>query len=201
MKKIFFLAIALISFSAIFAAPAAAVRVEKLTSKVILQNTQGYFVLSDASCWKVIGFEKRWRSLSEWWNNVELAPESYNCVPNDWQLGTEIEIYSKYSNLQVPENNASNQDELRQCTHMFFNSRTRQVLFAVALEPEDCIIKLYADAREEGYNLGYSQGKLDASLNYQNGYSDGKYTGYNDGYKDGYDDGYKAGSGVIIIQN
>lgn len=203
MKKLIFLAVAMISFSTIYSAPAG--NVEKLTSKVILENSQGYFVLSNASCWKVIGFAKRWRTLNEWWNNVELAPESYNCVPNDWQLGSEIEIYSKYNNISVPENNASNQDELRQCTHMLYNTRTRQVLFAIALEPEDCIVKLFTDAREEGYNLGYTNGKLDSSLNYQKGYSDGNNVGYKEGYNIGYDtgynDGYKAGSDLIIIQH
>ena len=185
--------------SVIFAQPAD--RVERLTSKVILQNTEGYFVLSDGSCWKVIGFSTRWRTISEWWNNIQLAPGTYNCVPNDWCLGTQIEVYSKFDNLAVSESNASNEEELKKCSHLLFNSITRQVIFAMPLEPERCIVSLFNDARDEGYNLGYAQGVAESSYKYLKGYNDGYAQGknessynyqydYNDGYSAGYNEGY-----------
>ena len=63
-------------------------RVAPISAKAILQNSNGYFVLADGTLWKAIGFSKRWRTLTEWWNNVQLVPENYECVPNDWFLGT-----------------------------------------------------------------------------------------------------------------
>ena len=138
----------------------------RLNAKAILKSTQGYFVLSDGSCWKVMGFQKRWRSVSEWWNGVQLVPENYECIPNDWYLGAEIEVYSKYESLEVNEEDASNQHELQYCTHLLFNTRTQRVLFARALGPEDCIVELFNDAYADGYEKGYNTG-------WQAGYSSG----------------------------
>jgi len=163
-------------------------KVETLSSKVICQNTNGYFVLSDGSCWKAISFSKRWRSLSEWWNSVQLVPANYECVPNDWYLGTQIEAYRKYGNLEVDESNASNQELLKQCTHLLVNSRTGQVLFAIALHPAECIVQLFTEAHEDGYNKGLYEGRL---KNYQNS-SDSYKSGYSEGYKDGYVKGFQA---------
>ncbi len=165
-------------------------KVGALCSKAILRNTNGYFVLSDRSCWKAIGFSKRWRSLSEWWNDVKLAPEKYECVPNDWFLGTQIEVYPKVNNIDVSEANASNQDSLKQCTHLLVNSRTGQVLFAIALEPADCIVQLYNEAHEDGYTKGYEKGRQSSYQNANEIYKNGQA----DGYKTGYKDGYRAGA-------
>ncbi|MFI5334472.1 MAG: hypothetical protein ACHQT8_04825 [Chlamydiales bacterium] len=162
-------------------------RVETLSSKIVLHNTNGYFVLSDKSCWKVIAFSKRWRSLSEWWNNVQLIPKHYECLPNDWYLGTQIEVYPKAGNLEVDEANAANQELLKQCTHILYNSRTEQVLFAIALEPADCIMKLFTDAHAEGFDKGYSEGRSKGTQNsieiYNNGHTDGYRAGYAEGYE------------------
>lgn len=157
-------------------------KIEMLSSKVICQNTNGYFVLSDGSCWKAVSFSKRWRSLSEWWNNVQLVPDNYECVPNDWYLGAQIAVYPKFGNLEVNEADASNQEVLKQCTHLFVNTRTGQVLFAISLQPAECIIQLFADAHEDGYNKGLYEARL---KNYQNS-SDSYKRGYAEGYKDGY---------------
>jgi hypothetical protein len=184
MKKWILLTIAIVSCSLSHAENPD--KVETLSSKAILKNTNGYFVLSDRSCWKAIGFSKRWRSLSEWWNDVKLAPEKYECVPNDWFLGTQIEVYSKVSNLDVSESNASNQDSLKQCTHLLVNSRTGQVLFAIALEPADCIVQLFNEAYEDGYGKGYDKGRLSSYQNANDIYNKGQAEGYKTGYKDGY---------------
>jgi hypothetical protein len=147
-----------------------------LSSKVILKNTQGYFVLSDGSCWKVVAFSKRWRSLSEWWHNVQLVPKNYECTPNEWTLGASIEVYAKFENLEIDEANAANQEVLRQCTHLLMNPATGQVLFAIALDPAECMVKLFAEARDEGYSQGFEEG-------HRKGYQDGHTFGYAQGIR------------------
>ena len=159
--------------------------IEKLASKVILQNTKGYFVLADGSCWKTIAFVKRWRSLSEWWNGVELVPQNYECLPNDWALGSPIEIYTKYDNLTVKESDADNESELKQCTHLLYNKRTGQVLFAISLEPAECIASLYKEARKDGYDDGYATGRKQSYKNAEEVYENGRLQGYKEGFKAG----------------
>lgn len=164
----------------------------QLKSKLILENTEGYFVLSDGSCWKVIGFSKRERTLSEWWCNVELAPEDYNTLPKDWVLGSQIEIYSKQKNLSVKESNASNQERLALCTHLFFNKETRQVLFAIALEPEELLINVFKEASKDGYIKGYDQGHMyGKKLSFSKYYTEIYDKGYCEGYKKGYEDSHQ----------
>lgn len=182
MKKCFFTLVLFLGCSLCYGAKLE--KIESLSSKVILQDTNGYFVLSDGSCWKVIPFQKRWRSLFEWWNDVQLVPENYVCVPNDWYLGTEIEIYPKYE-CTVNEGDASNQELLKQCTHLLVNSRTKQVLFAIALHPAECTLQLFHDVHEEAYNKGFNDGQM---ANHRSGTEI-----YNRGYSSGYQDGYHAG--------
>src|ERR1700722_7093055 len=111
MKKWVLITLAVFSCSVMHASDPE--KIEAISSRVTLQNTNGYFVLTDGSCWKVMGFSKRWRSLSEWWNGVELVPAKYECVPSDWNVGSQIEVYAKHGNLEVSEADASNQDALK----------------------------------------------------------------------------------------
>ena len=166
-------------------------KVEYLSAKVLLENTNAYYVLSDGSCWKVMGFVKRWRTPSEWWNNVQLVPQNYESIPNDWFLGTKIEAYPKYEYLNVDESNASNQADLKQCTHLLVNTRTGQVLFAIALHPSDCMIQVYNDAHDDGYNQGFTKGRLSSYQNATDIYNKGVSDGYKDGYAKGYQDAMK----------
>ena len=163
-------------------------RTETLSSKIVLSNADAYFVLSDRSCWKAVGFSKRWRSLSEWWNNVQLAPENYECVPNDWFLGAQIDAYPKYGNLDVSEANASNEQTLRQCTHLLVNRATGKTLFAIAMEPAECMMQLFRDAQREGYDQGYEQGRRQGYQNSTEIYNQGHAAGYQSGYTAGYRD-------------
>lgn len=160
-------------------------RVAPISAKAILQNSNGYFVLADGTLWKAIGFSKRWRTLTEWWNNVQLVPENYECVPNDWFLGTDITVYSKYGNLGIKESDASNEETLKQCTHLLVNNRTGQVLFAIALDPAAGLVSLFNDAHHDCYIKGYNEGR---AKNYQNA-NEIYNNGYSDGYKEGYADG------------
>ncbi len=172
-------------------------QVETIAAKVILQNTDGYFILSDKSCWKVAGFSKRWRGPLEWWNNVQLVPPNYECVPNDWFVGTQVAIYSKYDRLDVSESDASNQEMLKQCTHLFVNARTEQVLFAIAMEPGEGLTQLAKDMYKDGYDKGVSEGRQEANKNSTDSYNKGHAKGFREGHakglKEGYDNGYVAG--------
>ena len=185
MKKWFCVAVAVFSCSLVSADNPE--KIETLSSKISLDNKEGYFVLADGSCWKVVGFSKRWRSLSEWWNAVELVPKNYDCIPNDWYLGSPIGVYDKNRNMEVNEADAANQEILHQCSHILVNGRTQQVLFAIAMQPAECLIQLYTDARNEGYNAGYSKGRLSTFQSgteiYNNGHADGYKAGYADGLR------------------
>jgi len=183
MKKMLLLAATVLGCA--FAEASEPEKIEALSAKVIMQNSNGYFAFSDGSCWKAIGFAKRWRTLSEWWNNVQLVPAEYECLPNDWFVGTQIQVYQKYGNLTVSESDASNQDALKQCTHLLVNARTGQVLFAIALHPADCLVQLSNEAREDGYNEGFSKGRLKSYQNATEVYNDGYQAGYTAGFKDG----------------
>jgi hypothetical protein len=184
MKKWSFIVLCFLSFSIAHADHPE--KVANLASKVVLQNTNGYFVLSDGSCWKAIGFSKRWRSLSEWWNNVQLIPENYECTPSEWFLGAQIEAYPKYGNLNVNLADAANQEDLKLCTHLLVNSKTGKVLFAVSLDAGDCIVQLFNDAHDEGYQKGLEKGKADSYQNANDSYNRGRAAGYQAGYADGY---------------
>lgn len=193
MKKCFLIAIALFGFSVTYANNPE--KVEALSAKVILLNTNGYFALSDGSFWKVISFSKRWRTLTEWWNNVQLVPKNYECVPNDWFLGSQIEVYSKVTNLNIDEADAANQEDLRRCTHLLINSRTGQVLFAIALEPADCLVQLFNEAHEEGYNKGFNEGRMKGNQNATDIYNSGRAAGYRTGYAEGFQDAKREPEG------
>jgi hypothetical protein len=157
----------------------------QLSSKVVLPSKNGYFVLSDQSCWKVVGFSTRWRTMSEWWNDKQIVPKNYECTPENWVPGTQIEIYSKYNNLLVNEDDAANQKDLRECTHLFFSKDTGMVLFAMPLRVEDCLVSVYSEGHQAGYYVGYSEG-------YSNGRYNQKSADYTKAYNDGYDDGHEA---------
>jgi hypothetical protein len=143
-------------------------RMGLMTCKIKVEHhDHTYFTLSDGSCWKAFPFTKRWRSPLEWWRGVNLeVPEAYECLPNDWVVGADIEAYPKYDALSVDETHASNAEELKRCTHLLVNRHTRQILFAVALQPGDCLKQVFDEA-------------------YQQGLAKGQVSGYSDGYRDG----------------
>lgn len=181
--------ILIIFFSFSIAHAGAPEKIKMLSAKAILQNTEGYYAFSDGTCLKVVGFSTRWRTPSEWWNNVELVPKNYECVPNDWFLGAEIEVYPTYKNLEVNLENATNAETLKQCTHLLYNITTGQVLFAIWMHPAEFLMKLFNDSHNDGFDKGYKEGykkqNKDADQVYQDGYAQG--------YKQGYSEGYQAG--------
>ncbi len=164
-------------------------KVEMLLGRVILENTQGYFTLADGSHWKVIAFSKRWRSLTEWWRGEALIPENYNCQPKEWLIGTEIAVYRKYGNLEVKESDAANQEMIRQSTHLFANTRTGQILFAIALDPALCLSMLYKEAKKEGETKGFEKGRMSTYRNGTEIYDQGYQAGYTVGYQQGFEEG------------
>ncbi len=190
MKKHVLIVLTLFGFSSAYTVTPE--RIEPLSAKVILANKEGYFALADGTCWKAIGFQTRYRSLSEWWNSVELVPKEYECIPNDWFLATEVEVYSKYGNLNIKESDASNEEALKQCTHLLVNQRTGQVLFAIALHPADCLVQLSNEVYKDGFNKGtqsvVKSNKNQADENYRIGYQVGYELGFAEGIKSAKED-------------
>lgn len=185
MKKWCLAALAL--FSCSFAEAQNLEKEEVLSSKICLQDQTGYFVLTDGSCWKVMGFVPRWRSISEWWNNVELVPDNYKCEPGQWVVGAAIQAYPKYGNIEVNLADASNLEALNQCTHLLFNTRTGQVLFAIAMDTGHCLADVFREAyregRVKGVEEGYAKARSDANTIYESGRAAGYQAGYAAGYK------------------
>lgn len=178
--------------SCAFAGNADLEREEQLCAKAVLENKMGYFVLADGSCWKAVGFSPRWRSISEWWNGVELAPQQYKCEPNDWFIGTVIQAYPKNSFWEVNEADAANQEDLKQCTHILVNARTSQVLFAIAMDTSHCIVDLHREAYKDGHAKGMKEGYAKQREHAASVYDEGYAAGYKSGYKEGCKEGYEA---------
>jgi hypothetical protein len=185
LKKLSFLLLLASVFSCSFTQASEPERVEILEAAATFPSGEGYFILSDQSCWKVIGFSTRWRTITEWWNGTQLVPQNFENVPKDWTLGSYVEIYSKYGNLSINEADASNQDKLRQCTHLIVNPGTGMVLFAIPLSTSQCMVSLFNEAHATGYSEGYSIG-----------YSVGCDNQYNSAYNNGYSRGFEDGSAV-----
>jgi len=156
-------------------------KIEMLAAKAFVKKEKGYFVLSDGSCWQTIALETRWRSLFEWWNNVELSPENYHCIPNDWQLGSRIEVFPKGQDLEFKEEDATNASELRYYTHYLVNDKL-QVLFAKPLSVADCIVYVANESKQLGYEQGMAKGEenkaLSATSHYEKGYREGYLIGH-----------------------
>ena len=185
MKKWCFLVLSLFASISIYASGGPE-KTEQICSKATLQDKSGYFVLSDGSCWKIIGFIPRWRTPSEWWNNVELVPENYKCEPSDWAVGTVIQTSPKHLHLEVNEADASNQDSLMQCTDLIVNTRTGQVLFGLALNPAMFLAEVADRFFKDGYNKGERDESLRQAVNSTISYSRGHEAGYKEGYLDAY---------------
>lgn len=169
-----------------------------------VESSSRYFTLSDYSWWKVVRFEPRWRTPVEWWQGVELIPKEYDSHPKNWHPHHEIEVYSKadfYRNSVITEENASNQEALKACTHVLLNRHTQEVLFAIYLDPSMALREVFQGAKEagkqEGYRQGYSEGAqtrhfTEASKEqaaYQRGFHDGKEQGEREGFRRGYEEG------------
>lgn len=155
-----------------------------LAGKVVIQNPSGYFFLSDGSFWQVYGFVIRSRGFIEWWRGVHLiSPEKCDCLPNDWELGSEIETYSKSESFNIDISDADNLAALKKCTHFLVNIKNGQTLFGTPLLPADCMIKIYNDAYHQGYSNGVSWVKF---LN-DNAYSQGFNAGYQAGRQERYE--------------
>ena len=154
----------------------------KLTSKVIVNSATGYYTFSDGSLWKVINCFPRWRSLSEWWNDVRVVPDAYQSSPSDWYLGADITMIPRAQGNDRAEQNASNKTELDQATHLLLNEASGKKLFAISMRPEECLREVYNLTHKEAYSQGYLKGQLsrdlDASKQYEKGFDAGYYEGY-----------------------
>jgi hypothetical protein len=139
-----------------------------LVAKIAPSDTHAYFILTDGTFWKVSTFVKRWRSPLEWLGGAELiVPENYISSLSDWSYYEEFIICPKEGYLKADESAASNQEELKKCTHLFTMPRNGRVLFATPLHPADFSSQLY----NEGHSTGYAEGHR---AGYAQGYAVGK---------------------------
>ncbi len=145
---------------------------EALSANISLENETGYFILSDGSFWKAIPYIQRWRDPLEWWNDVRLVPKEYETQPKKWAIGSEITVYSRGGLMHICDENASNQEAIRQCTHLLMNMHTGQVLFAIPYDPARGLEEFYHDVYNEAYEKGHAWG-----------YSNGNSKGYSEGYR------------------
>lgn len=181
MKNILLLTLTVLS-NALFAGSEDAVI--NLTSKVIIDDHVGFYSLSDGTTWKVFSFSPRWRSLSEWWQGVELVLESYLTEPDDWYVGADVEILAKNQNMQAKDDDSSISNSISRCTHIIHNVATDKCLFAVELRPECVLVELYNDTYKIAYDRGFTKGRLkndaEASKQFEKGYQ----AGYQQGKRD-----------------
>lgn len=164
----------------------ASIYAEVTVVSIFPTKNKTYYMLSDGTFWTVTSFIKRWRTVGEWIRGDELyVPDHFVSSPGDWAAGQTIEIYSKYDHLRIDESFAENVEALKQCTHLFVNTRTEKILFALPLDlhPADFMALLYNDGRNDGYDKGYEEG-----------YSIGHSYGYSAGYSIGYSSGQAANS-------
>lgn len=154
-----------------------------LASKVIITDSSGFYAMGDLSIWKVIGLSPRWRSLSEWWNGVQIVPEDFQCSINDFYVGAKLRIIPKHEYNIFDDACAANKSDLARCSHVIVNTATNKCVFAIALRPETAIVELYNESYNQGYSLGYNEGRR--RINVEN------YHQYEKGYRDGYKQGLK----------
>lgn len=181
MKKLFLLILAIVPISFLKAVPVDNTGV--IMGKVHTEGNKGYFILSDGTFWKAFSFTTRSRGPLEWLTGVELiVPDSYKCGLSEWVLGTEVDACPKYFTLTVDESNASNQEDLKTCSHLLINKKSGKMLFAVPLHPVDCMDQIFQDGHTQGYAEGHTKG-------------------YNSGYSLGYSLGYSAGESAAQTHN
>jgi hypothetical protein len=180
MKKFWFSAILLFS---IFANVAIADNKANLSGKIIIEDSSNYFLLSDGTCWQVLGFQIRTRGFVEWWHGVQLiTPDKCDCKPNDWVLGSEVEAYTIRDSQKIDISNAENIESLKNCTHYLVNAKNGQILFGTSLLPADCMVKIYNEAATPAYNRGYTAGFSAGQQISQQFVSDAYSRGYTAGY-------------------
>ena len=150
MRKLFFGVITVLSLNA---DPGA------LVGKVVPSDSNGYFIFTDGSFWKVSSFVTRWRTLREWVSGDELyVPDDYQCTMNAWSFGDIYEVCYKNGNLRVDESHASNESDLKKHSLLMMNPRNKKIFFASQMQPENFIKEIYDLAYDAGYSKGYDYG-------------------------------------------
>lgn len=185
MKKYMVLAVALCA--QVFAGSEDLDDVYVLASKVDTEVLGSFFCLSDGSFWRVYDFQPRWRSIKEWWNDVSLVPHECKSHAKDWFLGSEIQVISRKEAQKIDLNDADNEKILKNCTHLLYNLAAQKYLFAVHLDPKDCLVQVYEESFSLGHKKGYTAGRLEnsseSSKEFKKGYEAGYFKGLQDAKK------------------
>lgn len=155
-----------------------------LAAKVIVKETAGFYSFADGSIWKVMGLEPRWRTISEWWNNVQIVPDSFVCTVNDFYIGAKVKIIPKHEFSSFNDQCAYNKDALARCSHIIVNTGTNKCVFAVALTPDTSLVEVYNESYKQGYTVGHEQGIRSKNIEAYNQYEKGYQAGYQKAVQD-----------------
>ena len=199
MKKYILGVVCLFATSLVHADTQGAEHVGTLAGQILVGETNGFFILSDGSCWKTASFVTRWRSPFEWWNGVDLTPpQNFQTTPKDWMLGAPIEVHAKMGLSSIDISNASNATELNQSTHVMINQHTGHVLFGVSLAPSVAMMEIFKTGHAAGFQEGVQKGSSETrQAAHKEGYNEGRQAAYQEGYNEGrqaaYQEGYNEG--------
>jgi hypothetical protein len=155
---------------------------EVIQGSVIGGENTAYWILDDGSFWKVFSFVKRWRGPLEWFRGDDLGvPDSYQTSLDQWVSGTEIAVMSK-SEVAADFTNASNQEDLRQATHVIVHKHTGHTLFALSMSANHFLTSVFNEGKLLGRSESYEKGKQDG---FQRGFALGECEGYEKGFTEG----------------
>jgi hypothetical protein len=146
-------------------------------------NGESILFLSDNTIWHLYPVRERWRTLSEWWNGVQIDKPEKSFLDNfdKWENGCTICIHP-YDGRPLEKYNNEN---LKKCNYILELYRTDRLAFAQSVDAKSFsafLPTLFKQKYKEGYNKGYNEG-------YNSGYS----IGYGYGHSVGYSAGYNVG--------
>lgn len=132
-----------------------------LSAKIMFDPSIGFYSLSDGSIWKVMSVTPRWRTISEWWYNVHIVPEHFECSIDDFCVGAKIKIMPRCEFEAFNDEFIGNKEALAQCSHIFINTETNKCIFGMGFKSENALLEVCHEAYKFGYTYGYDDGYHD----------------------------------------
>lgn len=146
--------------------------------------------LDNKSIWKLYLTDRNSRSLSEWWNDVEIDQPDAPFISKlgDWRPTDKIEIYhAQFENSELNDKYRVSKPD--QEIFLIENKTRQKMAYANEMAFKDLLDGLQKHG-EEQYEKGISKG---FSEGYNKGYKDGQTKGQSDGYKEGHSKGFSDG--------
>lgn len=137
-----------------------------------VETRKGYLILSDGSIWEVFGFVSKYQIMLPWTHGVDLhIPDGFDLLPSQWVVGPTVNVFAKADYSPVDVTNASNKDELDDCTHVLVNTGTNKILFGLHADPAIAFPDIYSKAVSDRYLAAYFAG---FRVGYQKGLERGR---------------------------